>query len=45
MDQIDSALKIIQILIKEPMLFMFLVSMGVVGFSLYIVLQAISKKG
>ena len=44
MNQIDIASKTIDKLLDEPTLLMFLVAMGLVGFSLYVVLQAIKKK-
>jgi len=44
MNNIDIVVKTIDKLIKEPMLLMFLVAMGLVGFSLYVALQAIKKK-
>lgn len=44
MNHVDIVVKTIDKLIKEPMLLMFLVTMGLVGFSLYVVLQAIKKK-
>lgn len=44
MEHIDSVVKTIDKLINEPMLLMFLTAMGLVGFSLYVVLQAIKKR-
>jgi hypothetical protein len=44
MNQIDIATRTINRLIDEPTLLMFLVAMGLVGFSLYVVLQSIKKK-
>lgn len=44
MNPVDTIDKLSQIAIKEPSMTMFLVSMGLVGFALYVVLQALKKK-
>jgi hypothetical protein len=44
MELVDTVATIFGMVTREPTMTMFLVSMGVVGFALYVLLQAIKKK-
>lgn len=44
MDPVDTIARIFGLVAREPMMTMFLVSMGLVGFALYVTLQAIKRK-